>query len=240
MPTEQYEVQWKDYYELLGVRPDADQDTITRVWRRLSQVYHPDTTVGAAVDPERMKELNTAYEILSDPQRRYRYDQYRRSRANLLSDNGIAQGWVDRIAARALGLWRIEGLVDRISPSPDESQRVLPWPSWKWQRLALLGAVALALVLTVISLLVSAWALFVMSFAWAVASILSGVFTGWLRTSRDAPTPAKVGAGASILASEAAYLIGIISVIITTLLMILFYRASRALLEDLRAKRRLP
>ena len=82
MPREQYEILWKDYYQLLGIRTDADPETIERMFRRLSQLYHPDVAGRGAVDPERMKELNEAHEVLSDPDRRARYDQAYRSQSS--------------------------------------------------------------------------------------------------------------------------------------------------------------
>jgi curved DNA-binding protein len=65
---------YKDYYEVLGVPRDADQDTIRRAYRRLARKYHPD--LNSDVDAEdRFKELGEAYEALSDPDKRERYDR---------------------------------------------------------------------------------------------------------------------------------------------------------------------
>ncbi len=59
-------------YEILGVPQDADEETIKQAWRRLAQKLHPDRDGG---DAEAFKKAKSAYEILSDPKRRYEYDQ---------------------------------------------------------------------------------------------------------------------------------------------------------------------
>jgi molecular chaperone DnaJ len=62
----------KDYYKIFGVDKNASPDEIKRAYRRLAQQYHPDK----GGDPEKFKEINEAYQILSDPQKRSQYDQY--------------------------------------------------------------------------------------------------------------------------------------------------------------------
>jgi molecular chaperone DnaJ len=63
----------KDYYKILGVRRDASQEEIRRAFRELAQKYHPDKPGG---DAEKFKEINEAYQVLSDPEKRKLYDQY--------------------------------------------------------------------------------------------------------------------------------------------------------------------
>jgi len=63
----------KDYYEILGVAKDASQDDIKRAFRRLAHQHHPDKASG---DETRFKEINEAYQTLSDPEKRSRYDQF--------------------------------------------------------------------------------------------------------------------------------------------------------------------
>ena len=65
----------RDYYDILGISRDADQDTIKRAYRRLARKYHPDVNKEAAAE-ERFKEINRAYEVLSEPEVRMRYDRF--------------------------------------------------------------------------------------------------------------------------------------------------------------------
>ncbi len=63
-----------DYYEILQVSPTAESEVIQAVYRRLARKYHPDTT-GNEASAEKMKLLNEAYAVLSDPVQRKAYDQ---------------------------------------------------------------------------------------------------------------------------------------------------------------------
>jgi len=65
----------RDYYEVLGVPRDADDNAIKGSYRRLARQYHPDVNKSADAE-ERFKEINEAYEILSDADRRAAYDRY--------------------------------------------------------------------------------------------------------------------------------------------------------------------
>ena len=64
-----------DFYDLLGVGRDADADTLKRAYRRLARQYHPDINKDPGAE-DRFKEIGRAYEVLSDPQTRARYDQF--------------------------------------------------------------------------------------------------------------------------------------------------------------------
>jgi molecular chaperone DnaJ len=65
----------RDYYEILGVSRDADKEEIKRAYRRLARKYHPDVNKEEGAE-ERFKEINRAYEILSEPETRARYDRF--------------------------------------------------------------------------------------------------------------------------------------------------------------------
>ena len=64
-----------DYYAVLGVGRDADADTLKRAYRRLARQYHPDVNRDPGAE-DKFKEIGRAYEVLSDPQTRSRYDQF--------------------------------------------------------------------------------------------------------------------------------------------------------------------
>jgi molecular chaperone DnaJ len=65
-----------DYYELLEVTRDADTNEIKRAYRVAARRYHPDTNPGDASAEERFKQVSTAYEVLSDPDKRSHYDRF--------------------------------------------------------------------------------------------------------------------------------------------------------------------
>lgn len=66
----------KDYYEVLGVSRTADAAAIKKAYRKLAKKYHPDSNEGNAHAAEKFKEVNEAYDILSDEKKRELYDQY--------------------------------------------------------------------------------------------------------------------------------------------------------------------
>lgn len=69
-------VQFKDYYEVLGVARGASEDDLRKAFRKLARQYHPDVAKDKKVAEEKFKEINEAYEVLSDAEKRKRYDEF--------------------------------------------------------------------------------------------------------------------------------------------------------------------
>ncbi len=68
-------MEYKDYYQILGVGRNASAEEIKRAYRKLAMQYHPDRNPGNQQAEERFKEINEANEVLSDPKKRVHYDQ---------------------------------------------------------------------------------------------------------------------------------------------------------------------
>ena len=66
----------RDYYEVLGLSKGASEDELKQAFRKLSRKYHPDFNPGDKEAEEKFKEINEAYEVLSDPDKKSRYDQF--------------------------------------------------------------------------------------------------------------------------------------------------------------------
>ena len=109
-----------DYYEILQISPNAEPETIHRVYRLLAQRFHPDNAETG--NDARFRQLTEAYEILSDPQRRAKYDvvysQQRQDRWRLVS--GAAQTENDFDAEQLLRLTVLEVLYTRRRMEPEK------------------------------------------------------------------------------------------------------------------------
>ena len=84
-----------DYYEVLGVPKTASQDEIKKAFHKLAHKYHPDK----GGDEKKFKEINEAYQVLSDQQKRAQYDQYGRVFENGMpggGDTGFNWAWGNR------------------------------------------------------------------------------------------------------------------------------------------------
>ncbi|MCX7713918.1 MAG: J domain-containing protein [Chthoniobacterales bacterium] len=74
---------FQDYYQQLGVPPTATQEEIRAAFRRLARLYHPDIATDKKEAEEKFKEINEAYEVLGDPEKRRKYDAYQTRKRNL-------------------------------------------------------------------------------------------------------------------------------------------------------------
>src|ERR687884_650530 len=86
-------MEFKDYYTMLGVAPDADDQTIKQAYRKLARQYHPDINPSDKQAEERFKEINEAFQALSDPERRKKYDELRRNYQQWQQRGGNRQGF---------------------------------------------------------------------------------------------------------------------------------------------------
>lgn len=69
-------MEYRDYYQVLGVARNADEKEIKKAFRKLAQQYHPDKNPGNAEAERKFKEVNEAYTVLSDAEKRSQYDRY--------------------------------------------------------------------------------------------------------------------------------------------------------------------
>ena len=66
----------RDYYEVLGINKNASQDEIKKAFRTMAKKYHPDLNANNKDAAEKFKEVNEAYEVLSDQNKKARYDYF--------------------------------------------------------------------------------------------------------------------------------------------------------------------
>src|SRR5580704_6231935 len=66
----------RDYYEVLGVKREASDDEIKKAYRKLARQFHPDRNPGDKQAEGRFKEVQDAYDVLSDKKKRQQYDQF--------------------------------------------------------------------------------------------------------------------------------------------------------------------
>ncbi|MBK9604016.1 MAG: DnaJ domain-containing protein [Anaerolineales bacterium] len=81
-------MEYKDYYKTLGVERKASTDDIRKAYRKLAMQYHPDKNPGDKKAEDKFKEINEAYQVLSDEQKRARYDQLGSAYSNFRTGGG--------------------------------------------------------------------------------------------------------------------------------------------------------
>ncbi len=85
-------MEYKDYYETLGVARDASQPDIQKAYRKLARKYHPDVSKEADAE-NRFKEIGEAYEVLKDPEKRKKYDQFGQAWNQARQTGAPPPGW---------------------------------------------------------------------------------------------------------------------------------------------------
>ena len=85
--------EFKDYYAVLGVAPDADEQTIQQAYRKLARQHHPDVNPGDKSAEERFKDINEAYQALGNAERRQKYDALRQQYQQWQQQGGSRSGF---------------------------------------------------------------------------------------------------------------------------------------------------
>ncbi|HXF82742.1 MAG TPA: DnaJ C-terminal domain-containing protein [bacterium] len=112
-------MEFKDYYKILGVERGADQKAVSAAYRRLARQYHPDVNKTREAE-DRFKEINEAYQVLGDPQKRARYDQM----YDAYQRGGV--DWQSLFGRQGVGTWQSpEGWTVTFGGSPEEIEDLL-------------------------------------------------------------------------------------------------------------------
>jgi curved DNA-binding protein len=104
---------YKDYYKIIGVDKQASQQDVKKSYRKLARKYHPDVNPGNKDAEARFKEINEAYEVLSDPEKRQKYDELGSSYQQWQHTGGDPRGfdwsqWMGNTAQPAAGRVHVE------------------------------------------------------------------------------------------------------------------------------------
>jgi molecular chaperone DnaJ len=100
----------RDYYSILGLRPDSSAEEIKKVYRKLAMQYHPYRNGGNPESEERLKEINEAYQILRDGEKRRRYDLLY---GQPFENNVFYEGHVDEDFVSVLRMFSQKGFVTK-------------------------------------------------------------------------------------------------------------------------------
>lgn len=103
-------MEYKDYYKILGVGRNASQDEIRKAYRKLAMQHHPDRNPGNKQSEEKFKDINEAYQVLNDAQKRARYDQLGSAYSNWQQRGGTPNDfdWSQWFGSNAGGGTRVE------------------------------------------------------------------------------------------------------------------------------------
>jgi curved DNA-binding protein len=103
-------MEYKDYYKILGVERKASEEEVKKAYRKLALKYHPDRNPDDKQAEEKFKEINEAYQVLSDPEKRSRYDQLGESYTHWQQRGGSPGGfnWDEWVSTPGSGNVRVE------------------------------------------------------------------------------------------------------------------------------------
>lgn len=103
-------MEYQDYYKILGVDRNASDKEIRKAYRRLARQYHPDVNPGDPASEEKFKQINEAYQVLSDAEKRAKYDQLGQSYRQWQSMGGQPGGfnWSEWMTGQPGGGFRVE------------------------------------------------------------------------------------------------------------------------------------
>ena len=120
-------MEFRDYYKVLGVERTASETDIRSAFRKLARKHHPDVNPGNKDAEKQFKEINEAYQVLSDPAKRKKYDELGADWEHGVSQEEMMRRYAREAAAGGRGgdahFWRTGGLVAR-----DGSRPALPVP----------------------------------------------------------------------------------------------------------------
>ena len=126
----------RDYYEVLGVDKSASADDIKKAYRKLAMKYHPDRNPGDKSAEEKFKEVGEAYEVLSDADKRSRYDSYGFAGVDPNFNPNAGGGFGGGFGGAGFDFGDIFGTSSAAAPPPVAPARTPPggartsWPGW--------------------------------------------------------------------------------------------------------------